>query len=129
MNRLMLLMTGTMALIVLPAYAASDEPRSEWSLNEILNQGSRLLTDSITYGLAIVQNHVEFDSSTTGGPSNGEESTHLRLKLFPNGKSQPDDALSAEGTFRRSVDPSDRHFGFEFRLLPPKHSSDPKEYI
>ncbi|SRR6476469_7397963 len=129
MNRLMLLMTGTMALIVLPAYAASDEPRSAWSLNEILNQGSRLLTDSITHGLAIVQNHVEFDSSTTGGPSNGEESTHLRLKLFPNGKSQPDDALSAEGTFRRSVDPSDRHFGFEFRLLPPKHSSDPKEYI
>jgi hypothetical protein len=129
MNRLMLLMTGTMALIVLPAYAASDEPRSAWSLNEILSQGSRLLTDSITHGLAIVQNHVEFDSSTTGGPSNGEESTHLRLKLFPNGKSQPDDALSAEGTFRRSVDPSDRHFGFEFRLLPPKHSSDPKEYI
>jgi len=122
-------MTGMMALGIFPAYAASEEPRSAWSLNEILNQGSRILTDTITHGLAIVQNHVDFDSSTTARSADGEESTHLRLKLFPNGKNQPDDAIGAEGTFRHSVDPSDRHFGFEFRLLPPKHSADPKEYI
>ena len=129
MHRFIPLTTVMIALTVVPAYAASDEPHSAWSLNEILDQGSRLLTDTITHGLAIVQNHLEFDSSTTGSSSAGEQSTHLRLKLFPNGKSQPEDALGAEGTFRHSLDPSDQHFGFEFRLLPPKHSADPKEYI
>jgi hypothetical protein len=129
MYRLILaVLTLMAALSVLPAFAASSEQRPAWSLDDILNQGSRILTETITQGLAIIQDRIEMDASMTPG-SNGEESTHLLLKLFPNGKSQPDDAMSLEGTFRRSPDPSDQHFGFDFRIVPPKHKADPKEYI
>src|SRR5687767_10649262 len=106
MYRLILvLLAASTALSVLPASAASGEERSAWSLNDILNHGSRLLTETITQGLAIIQDRIEMDATTMPG-QNGEDSTHLLLKLFPNGKSQPDDAMSLEGTFRRFPDPS-----------------------
>ena len=129
MYRLILaVLTLTTALCAIPALAASGEERSGWSLDDILNQGGRLLTETITQGLAIIQDRIEMNATTTPGPD-GEESTHLLLKVFPNGKSQPDDAMGLEGTFRRSPDPSDQHFGFDFRIVPPKHKADPKEYI
>jgi hypothetical protein len=121
-------LTAMTALSVVPAFAASDEQRSGWSLNDILNQGNRVLTDTIAQGLAIIQDRIEINATTTP-ESDGEESTHLRLKLFPNGKSQPDDAMSVEGTFRRSPDPADQHFGFDFRIVPPKPKAEPKKYI
>ena len=122
------LLTVSTVLSALPASAASGEQRSAWSLDDILNHGSQLLTETLTRGLAIIQHRVEMNATTTPG-SDGEESTHLRLKLFPNGKSQPDDAMSVEGTIRRSPDPSNQHFGFDFHITPPKHKADPKEYI
>lgn len=122
------LFTVMTALSALPASASSGEQRPAWSLDDILNQGSRILTETITQGLAIIQDRIEMNATTTPG-SDGEESTHLLLKLFPNGKSQPDDAMSVEGTFRRPTDPVDQHFGFDFRILPPKHKVDPKESI
>ena len=121
-------LTVLTALSAAPASAASDEPRSGWSLNDILNQGNRLLTETITHGLAIIQDRIEMDA-TTIPDSDGEESTHLRLKVFPNGKSQPEDAVGLEGTFRRSPDLSAPHFGFDFRIVPPKRKAEPKEYI
>ncbi|WP_447986370.1 hypothetical protein [Nitrospira sp. Nam74] len=124
-------LTVMAALSVLPASAASGEQPSTpstWSLNDILNHGSRILTETITQGLAVIQDRIEMDATTTPS-SDGEESTHLLLKLFPNGKSQPDDAMSLEGTFRRSPDPSDKHFGFDLRIMPPKPKAEPKEYI
>lgn len=129
MYRLMLaLLTVSTALYALPVSAASNEQRSAWSLDDILNQGSRLLTETITQGLAIIQDRVEMNATTTPG-QDGEQSTHLLLKVFPNGKGQPDDAMSVEGTIRRSPDPSNQHFGFEFHITPPKHKADPKDYI
>ena len=121
-------LTVISALSVLPASAASDEERSAWSLNDILNHGSRLLTETITQGLAIIQDRIEMDATTMPSPG-GEESTHLLLKLFPNGKSQPDDSMSLEGIFRRSPDPSEQHFSFDFHIVPPKHKAELKEYI
>jgi hypothetical protein len=129
MNRFIVAVLAFITVVgAVPVSAASGEQRSAWSLGDILNQGSRLLTETITQGLAMIQDRIEMDATTTPG-SDGEESTHLRLKLFPNGKSQPDDAMSVEGTFRRSPDASDQHFGFDFRIVPPKHKADPKEYI
>jgi hypothetical protein len=122
------LLTVSTALSALPAFAASGEQRSAWSLDDILNQGSQVLTETITRGLAIIQDRVEMNATTTPG-SDGEESTHLRLKLFPNGKSQPDDAMSVEGTIRRSPDASNQHFGFDFHITSPKQKRDPKEFI
>jgi hypothetical protein len=115
-------------LTALPVFAESDGPGSAWSLNDILSQGSRILTDTITQGLAIIQDRIELDSTTMPGPQ-GEESTHLRLKLFPKGKAEPDAAMSLEGTFRRSPDRTDQPFGFDFRIVPPKHKADPQDYI
>jgi hypothetical protein len=129
MNRFIVAVLAFITVVgAVPVSAASGEQRSAWSLGDILNQGSRLLTETITQGLAMIQDRIEMDATTTPG-SDGEESTHLRLKLFPNRKSQPDDAMSVEGTFRRSPDASDQHFGFDFRIVPPKHKADPKEYI
>jgi hypothetical protein len=128
MNRFIVVVLALTVVNVVPAFAASGEQRSAWSLDDILNQGSRILTETITHGLNIIQDRIQMEATTTPG-SDGEESTHLRLKLFPNGKSQPDDAMSVEGTFRRSPEAPDQHFSFDFRIVPPKHKADPKEYI
>lgn len=88
----------TVVLSALPVSAASDEQRSRWSLNDILNESSRIVTETITHGFAAIQDRIEMDTTTTPS-AEGEETTHLRLKLFPNGKSKPDDAIGMEGTF------------------------------
>lgn len=127
MYRLILVWFTVMTTVsAIPADAASAEQRSLWSFNDILDEGNRLLMETITQGLAIIQDRIEMDAITTPSPD-GEESTHLRLKLFPNGKSRPDDAMSVEGIFRRF--PDREHFGFDFRIVTPKHKADPKEYI
>jgi hypothetical protein len=129
MYRLLLsLFTVLTAVSSIPASAASSEPRSAWSFNDMLNQSSQILTETITRGLAIIQDRIEMETTTIPS-TDGEEATNLRLKLFPNGKSQPDDAIGLEGTFRRSPDASANHFGFDFRIIPPTRNADAKEYI
>lgn len=129
MSRLALTLWTVLTLVFASsAYAASEDQRSTWSLTDMLNQGGRILTETITQGLAVIQDRLEVNATTTPS-ADGEESTHLHLKLFPSGKSQPDDAIGLEGTFRRSPDSSPPHFGFDLRILPPTHSTDPKEYI
>lgn len=121
-------LTVMSACSTLPVSVTSDQPRSTWSLNDLLNDSSRILTQTIRGSLGAIQDRIELDTATTPG-TDGEETTHLHLKLFPSGKSQPDDAIGLEGTFRRFPNASAPHFGFDFRMVPPPHKPDPKEVI
>ena len=131
MYRLIVAVLAVITVTVLsafPTFAGSDEQRAAWSLNDILNHSSRIFTETITHGLASIQDRIEMNATTTPG-ENGEDSTHLVLKLFPNGKGQPDDAIGLQGTVRRYPGSSDTHFGLDFRIVPPTRKADPKEYM
>jgi hypothetical protein len=68
MNRFIVAVLAFITVVgAVPVSAASGEQRSAWSLGDILNQGSRLLTETITQGLAMIQDRIEMDATTTPG--------------------------------------------------------------
>jgi preprotein translocase subunit YajC len=117
-----------MLFVFFPAPAQAHEEKS-WSLNDVLNLGSRVLTDAIEKGVAEIQDHVEIDVNTGGGAHEGETSTQLRLKLFPKGKSHSDEEISAETTLKYLLDPKQPYLNFDIRITPKKSSLDPDDYI
>ena len=111
-----------------PAWAAPHEEKS-WSLNDILNLGSRVLTDAIEKGVAEIQDHIEFDVKTGEGSEDGETSSQLRLKLFPRGKSHSSEEITAETTLKYLLDPKSPHLNFDLRITPSKATPNPEDYI
>jgi preprotein translocase subunit YajC len=113
--------------VFLPAQAQAHEEKS-WSLNDVLNLGSRVLTDAIEKGVAEIQDHIEIDVNTNDSQE-GENSTQLRLKLFPKGKSHSDEEISAETTLKYLLDPKQPHLNFDIRITPKKSALNPDDYI
>ncbi|MBA2251593.1 MAG: hypothetical protein H0W13_02635 [Nitrospirales bacterium] len=88
-----------------------DEPfeqaASKSALRSLLNQA-----------LDLIEDHIEVKGNLQPNEA-GEQQGHFQLKLYPHGKSQSDDHLSADLRFRSSLD--DQHLSFDLEL--PKESS------
>ena len=106
-------------LLALPAWAGEqvqhighDEPFEQAigksALHSLLNQA-----------LDLIENHIEIKANLQPNEETGDRQGHFQLKLYPHGKSQSDEHVSAELQFRFS--PKDQHLSFDLRL--PKESS------
>jgi hypothetical protein len=125
---LLIVSIGIFLLGSAAAWAAPHEEKS-WSLNDVLNLGSRVLADAIQQGVAEIQDHIEFDVTTGRGTEGGETSSQLRLKLFPKGKSHSAEEITAETTLKYLLDPKNPHLNFDLRITPSKPFFNPEDYI
>jgi hypothetical protein len=89
-----------------------DEPfeqaAAKSALRSLLNQA-----------LDLIENHIELNGNLQPNEETGEQLGRFQLKLYPHGKSQSEDHVSAELRFRSS--PDDHHLSFDLKL--PKESS------
>ena len=79
-----------------------------------------LLRSLLNQALDKLEDHVEITGNLSSEALKGEEGKHFRFKFYPEGKSQSDQHLTAEGWFRFSPEAGqpDWHFKFE---LPKDH--------
>jgi hypothetical protein len=109
--------------LALPVPVFADEQQS-WSLGEILEFGGRALTEAVQRGVEEIQDHIEINANILPRSQEGESSTQLRLRLFPNGKNHPEEQIGADTLFQYSLDPERRHFHFDFKILPRQNAEN-----
>ena len=113
-------------LAPLPLHAEASSERS-WNLGDVLNLGSRLVTEAIHQGLTAIEDHVDVEVATNdaaGNGKDGERSARFRLHVYPKGKREPQEQVGAEGTLRYSTDPAHPHLNLDLRLTPSIPNSE-----
>jgi hypothetical protein len=88
-----------------------DEPFEQAAAKSVLRS-------LLNQALDLIENHIEVNGDLRPNEETGEQGGRFQLKLYPQGKSQSEDHISAELRFRSS--PDDQHFSFDLKL--PKES-------
>jgi len=113
-----------LTLLALPAWAGErvqliehgelnfDEPFEQATSNSALRS---LLNEA----LDLIENYIKITGNVQPNEETGEQQRHFQLKLYPHGKSQSDEHLSADLRFRSFPD----NRGFSFDLNLPKEPS------
>lgn len=82
---------------------------------------TNVLRSLLNQAMDMLEDHLEISANLNPDEKQGERRGNFALKFYPEGKSQSDDHLSAEGWFNSSPDTNQRDFFFRFQL--PKESS------
>ncbi|MBX3329433.1 MAG: hypothetical protein KF722_03450 [Nitrospira sp.] len=86
-----------------------------------------VLRSLLNQALDKLEDHVEITGNLSSDALKDDEAKHLRFKFYPEGKSQSDQHLTAEGWFRFSPEAGQHDWHFKFELpkdhpkkLPPQ---------
>lgn len=118
-----------LTLLSFPVWAgerAQSVGHDELNFDEPFEQatGKSALRSLLNQALDLIENHIQFNGNLQPNKETGEQQGHFQLKLYPYGKSQSDEHVSAELQFRSS--PDDRQFSFDLKLpKEPKNSFSP----
>jgi hypothetical protein len=123
-------MIAILTLLALPVWAGERllQPVSdELNFDEPFEQATAksALRSLLNQALDLIEDHIEFKGNLRPNEERGEQQGHFQLKLYPHGKSQSDEHLSAELRFRSSH--NDQHLSFDLKL--PKESSSSQPYL
>jgi hypothetical protein len=113
---------GVILLLVmsLPRTAVAETP--SFDPDQPFRQAftSNLLRAMLNKTLDLIENHLEIAGDLGQEDAAGERQGQFSIKVYPHGKSQSDEHLAAEGSFRLSPDLGRQDF--HLRLERPKHS-------
>jgi hypothetical protein len=116
-----------LTLLALPVWASERvQPGSdELNFDEPFEQAAAksALRSLLNHASDLIEDHIEVNGNLQPNDQTGEQQGRFQLKLYPQGKSQSDDHVSAELSFRSS--PDDQHFSFDLKLPTKK----PKETL
>lgn len=109
-------------LVACPVWASErvHSVADELNFDEPFEQAAakHVLRSLLNQALDLIENHIELNGDLQPNEETGEQGGRFQLKLYPQGKSQSDDHISAELNFQSS--PNDQHFSFDL-----KRSKDP----
>jgi hypothetical protein len=109
-----------------PVWATEEE---SFDLDQPFKQAltSNLLRSLLGQALDKLEDHVEITGNLNADALRDDEGRHFRFKFYPEGKSQSDQHLTAEGWFRFSPEAGQHDWHFKFELpkdhpkkLPPQ---------
>ncbi len=89
-----------------------DEPFEQAAAKSVLRS-------LLNQALGMIENYIELKGDLQAKEASGEQRGRFEFRLYPQGKSQSDDHISAELRFRSS--PHDQHWSLD--LKNPKESS------
>src|SRR5438067_7014427 len=111
----MMLRYMLIAILMLPALPAWAEEQTHLMGHDELNfeepfeqaVGISAPRALLNRALDLIENHIELNGSMQPNDQTGEKQGRFQLKLYPHGKSQSDDHISAELRFRSTS--NDQH--------------------
>lgn len=107
-------------LMFLPARAGSTEPfDTEQPFQEALTKN--LLRPFLDQALDVLENHFEITGNINQDGKPGDGRTHLKFRFYPEGKSKPDESITAEGWIDQS--PNSHRQDLHFRFSLPKSAT------
>jgi hypothetical protein len=112
-----------LVLAACPAWASErvHPVADELNFEEPFEQAAAktVLRSLLNQALDVIENYIELNGDLQPNEESGEQRGRFELRLYPHGKSQADDHISAELRFRSS--PHDQHWSLD--LKNPKESS------
>jgi hypothetical protein len=126
--KLTLPIAALIMVMALPAWAdGSEEFDPDQPFREAVTQN--LLQSWLHHALDLLEDHLEI-TGTLAPPdgANGDRSSHLRLKVYPEGKSKSGDSITAEGWLHRSPDGRHQELFFRFTLPESSPKNDPAQF-
>ena len=125
----------TMTLLAFPAGAEDRAPSSilnadQSSLQSFdVSEATRLLKQLYRKGTEALADHVEVQGGVQPNRQ-GERRGHLSLKLYPKGKSQSEEGITAETWFGFGKTPEEDRLYFDFKFSKDnKPTFAPHDYI
>lgn len=115
-----LALTLIILMLAVPVWAGGGE---QFDPDQPFEQAltTNVLRSLLNQAMDVLEDHLEISGNLNPGEKQGERRGDFTLKLYPEGKSQSDRHLSAEGGFDSSPDSNQQAFFFRFQL--PKESS------
>lgn len=109
------------------SHATPSEELHRPDLNESFEQAVpyNLLRGLFNQALSTLHEYLEVEATLPGGGQTHQQAGEFRLKLFPQGKSQSQEHMTAEGSFRLSPDADEQEFTLRFKSSKPSQRSVP----
>jgi hypothetical protein len=108
-------MTLLLLLMAVPVWAGGAE---QFDPDQPFEQAltTNVLRSLLNQAMDVLEDHLEISGNLNPGEKQGERRGNFTLKFYPEGKSQSDQHLSAEGGFDSSPDSNQQDFFFRFKL-------------
>lgn len=119
-------------LLAVPVFAVENaQPiADELNFDEPFDQAAvkSALRALFNQAIEAIEDHIEFNVKTERNQETHEERGRLQLKVYPKGKSHPDDHFSGELRFRSSPDDQDFHLDLKLPKTPYNQSLPSSEH-
>ena len=89
----------------------------------------RVLDELLERGLAFILDHVEITQRYHEGPTEDDIKGELSVRVYPEGKRQPDNSVSGKGSFELSRRLGGLHLRFDLNLTPSPSDRQFEDYL
>ncbi len=117
-------------VMAIPAWAGGPE---EFDPDQPFREAitKNLLRSWFNQALDVLDDYLEITGALAPDEANGDRRSHLRFKFYPEGKSNSDESITAEGWAGRSPDRRQQELYFRFSLpeSSSEHSSEQFEQV
>jgi hypothetical protein len=118
------------SILLLPALAVAAEPFDpEQPFREAATQN--VLRSFLNHAMDVLEDHLEITGNFNPEDEQGRQRRHLKLRFYPEGKSNPDVSITAEGWFDLVPGSGQQDFHLRFSLPKPpaEHPSSHREDV
>jgi len=111
----------------LPDFGGGDIPGMTFGFDP--EDPARAVEELIERGLAFLRDHIEITQRYHQGPGEDNSKGELNVKVYPEGKRQPDNSVGGKGSFELSHRQDGLHFRFDLNLTPSSSDRQLEDYL
>ncbi len=110
----------TVLFVTLALISGESRASEPFDLDEPFNQAitKEVLRSFLNQALDVLDDHLEIIGSLSPDEKHGDRQQHLKFRFYPEGKSQSNESVTAEGWVDQA--PHSNQQGFHFRFSLPK---------
>jgi hypothetical protein len=125
--KLVLPILALLVVMVFPVWAGGfEEFDPDQPFTEVVPK--HLWQSWLHHALDALDEHLEIAGTLVPDEANGDRRSHLRLKIYPEGKSKSSDSITAEGWVHRSPDGRQQELFFRFTLPESSSKNDSAQF-
>ena len=110
-----------------PDFGGSDIPGMAFGFGP--ENPARVLEELIERGMTFVRDHVEITQRYHEGPGEDDLKGELNVRVYPEGKRQPDNSVGGKGSFELSRRQGGLHLRFDLNLTPSPSDRQFEDYL
>jgi hypothetical protein len=122
-------LSAAVLLVVVALIPVESRAAELFDSEEPFNQAitKNLLRSFLNQALDVLDDHLEIVGSLSPDEKQGNRQQHLKFRFYPQGKSQSNESVTAEGWIDQAPQSDQQDFHFRFSLPKPAPNQAPAE--